>query len=328
MDEFWTTWEPREHATLLFVIRDGQILLIRKKRGLGAGKINGPGGRIEPGETAHEAAIRETQEELGVTPLGVEERGVLHFQFTDGYSLRCTVFVASDCAGTPIETDEADPIWTPLDAIPFHEMWADDIHWLPGVIGGGRFTGYFHFDGEKMLSREVIWQNDSHAMVCVVMGVCGCGKSTLARGLAKATDGTFLEGDDFHPAANKEKMAAGIPLTDADRDPWYEVLIAEMRTASAKGAPVFLSCSALKKLYRDRLRAALPGLRFIYLKGDRETLHARVAKRKNHFMPASLLDSQLATLEEPRNALVLDIRTPVQEMLDRALADLGLPKPA
>lgn len=158
MDDFWNNWQPGERATLCFVIRDGQILLIRKKRGLGAGKINGPGGRIEPGETPIQAAIRETEEELLVTPTGVEERGLLHFQFADGYSLQCTVFVASDCVGTPTETPEADPLWMPIDRIPFHEMWADDIHWLPGVIQGGTFRGFFHFDGEKMLSHRVIWE--------------------------------------------------------------------------------------------------------------------------------------------------------------------------
>ena len=92
----WKNLIPRERANLCFVVKDGRVLLIRKKRGLGAGKINGPGGKIEPGETALEAAIRETQEEIGVRPLAVEERGVLHFQFTDGYSLHCTVFVAHD----------------------------------------------------------------------------------------------------------------------------------------------------------------------------------------------------------------------------------------
>jgi len=157
MSDFWENWQPTERATLCFVIRAGEILLILKKRGLGAGKINGPGGRIEPGESAREAAIRETQEELGVTPVGVEERGQLHFQFADGYALHCTVFVASDCIGEPFETDEAIPRWTPLASIPFQNMWADDIHWLPGVIHGGRFRGYFHFDGEKMLTNDVFW---------------------------------------------------------------------------------------------------------------------------------------------------------------------------
>jgi 8-oxo-dGTP diphosphatase len=157
MDEFWNTWQPRERATLCFLIRDEKILLIRKKRGLGAGKINGPGGRIEPGEEPHECAIRETSEEVGLTPQNVQNRGELHFQFLDGYSLHCTVFVANDYSGELTETDEALPIWTPLDSIPYEEMWADDIHWLPGIINGGTFRGYFHFDGEKMLSKEILW---------------------------------------------------------------------------------------------------------------------------------------------------------------------------
>ena len=158
MDDYWKTWEPRERATLCFLIQDGQILLIRKKRGLGAGKINGPGGRIEPGEEPHECAVRETSEEVGLTPLDVQNRGELHFQFADGYSLHCAVFVAHEFTGDLLETDEALPIWTPLDSIPYDEMWADDIHWLPGVIAGGTFRGYFHFDGEKMLSKHLLWE--------------------------------------------------------------------------------------------------------------------------------------------------------------------------
>ena len=158
MDEFWNNWQPRERATLCFLIRDGKILLIRKKRGLGAGKINGPGGRIEPGEELHECAVRETSEEVGLTPLDVQNRGELHFQFADGYSLHCTVFVANEYTGELIETDEALPIWTSLESIPYEEMWADDIHWLPGVVSGGTFRGYFHFDGEKMLSKHLVWE--------------------------------------------------------------------------------------------------------------------------------------------------------------------------
>ncbi len=153
----WRQWLPTERATLCFVVRAGQILLIRKKRGLGAGKINGPGGRLEPGETPLQCAVRETQEELGVIPLEPEWRGDLHFQFVDGYGLHCAVFTATDCVGTAIETDEAVPLWTPLEAIPFDEMWADDVHWLPGVLAGGNFRGYFDFDGETMLTRRVEW---------------------------------------------------------------------------------------------------------------------------------------------------------------------------
>jgi 8-oxo-dGTP diphosphatase len=157
MDDFWQQWQPRERATLCFIIRDNQVLLIRKKRGLGAGKINAPGGRLEIGETPHECAIRETQEEVGLTPIGVQERGQLHFQFADGYSLHCTVFTASDFSGELIETDEALPLWTSINAIPYEEMWADDIHWLPGVLNGGTFRGYFHFDNETMLTNSVSW---------------------------------------------------------------------------------------------------------------------------------------------------------------------------
>src|SRR3989442_9690986 len=105
----WSTWQPTEYANLCFVIRDGQILLIRKKRGLGAGKINGPGGRLEPGETSWQAAIRETQEEIGVTPHGLELIGELFFQFIDGYKLHVAVFAARSCDGELRETDEATP---------------------------------------------------------------------------------------------------------------------------------------------------------------------------------------------------------------------------
>ena len=131
------------------------MLLIRKKRGLGAGKINGPGGKIEPGETALESAIREAQEEIGVTPSELEERGLLHFQFTDGYSLRCTVFLARGFTGDPIETDEATPMWFDFDQIPYAEMWEDDQYWLPDVLAGRKFTAWFEFDGDRMLSKEV-----------------------------------------------------------------------------------------------------------------------------------------------------------------------------
>lgn len=151
----WATWTPKERATLLFVRRDGKILLIRKRRGLGAGKINGPGGRIDPGETPEQCAIREVQEELLVTPTGVQPAGELLFQFVDGYSLHGYVFTASGCEGTPAETDEALPLWTPEDAIPYQEMWADDRIWLPFMLKGQSFTGRFLFDGDSMLGYEV-----------------------------------------------------------------------------------------------------------------------------------------------------------------------------
>ena len=152
----WANWQPRVQANLLFIVRENQILLIRKKRGFGAGKINGPGGKVDAGETPLRAALRETFEELGIKPLGAEQHGELHFQFRDGYSLYCTVFLAHAFEGEPHETDEAVPLWTALDAIPYNEMWADDRHWLPLLIRGAHFTGYFEFDGELLLSRNVI----------------------------------------------------------------------------------------------------------------------------------------------------------------------------
>ena len=151
----WPTWIPRERAVLCFIVKNGQILLIRKKRGLGAGKINGPGGRIEPGETPREAVVRETQEEVGVTPLGLEERGVIQFQFTDGYSLHCVIFQASDLEGELIETDEADPFWCSVDEIPYDGMWEDDRHWLPLMLEGRPFKASFEFEGESMLSKVI-----------------------------------------------------------------------------------------------------------------------------------------------------------------------------
>jgi len=151
----WATWVPTEKATLLFVLRDGQILLIHKKTGLGAGKINGPGGRIDPGETPRQCAIREVQEELCVTPTGVRQAGDLHFQFVDGYALYGVVFTATGFEGELCETREAAPIWTSIHAIPYGRMWADDALWLPLLLAGRPFRGHFIFDGDAMLDSRV-----------------------------------------------------------------------------------------------------------------------------------------------------------------------------
>ncbi len=144
----------------MFVIDEAkaEVLLIRKKRGLGAGKINGPGGKIDPGETSLECVIRETQEELGITALDPVHHGELWFQFVDGLSMHVDVFVATRHEGTAIETPEAIPLWTRLDALPFDEMWADDVHWLaPILIERRRFIGRFVFDDDTMLSHAVDW---------------------------------------------------------------------------------------------------------------------------------------------------------------------------
>ncbi len=151
----WSTWQARDPATLVFVVKNSSILLIRKKRGLGAGKINAPGGRLEPGETPLEAAVRETREEVCITPLDLSYAGVNRFQFVDGYSIHVDVFKAADYEGEPRETDEATPIWTPVDRIPYEEMWEDDPLWIPLLLEGVRFSGRYIFDGEAMLDRVI-----------------------------------------------------------------------------------------------------------------------------------------------------------------------------
>lgn len=137
-------------ATLCYILHDGQLLLIRKKRGIGAGKINGPGGKVDPGETPLAAAIREVQEETGVTPLDPSLQGELHFRFADGVVLHCMVYLAHRFEGAPHETDEATPLWFPVDALPYDEMWEDDRHWLPLLLTGQSFTGTVDVDGDEV----------------------------------------------------------------------------------------------------------------------------------------------------------------------------------
>ncbi len=151
----WSAWQPQEVATLMFVIKNGRVLLIRKKRGLGAGKINGPGGRLEPDETPKECAIRETNEELIINPLNVRSAGELFFHAEDMPRIHGYIFVATDYEGTPSETDEAIPIWFNLNTIPFEEMWEDDRYWLPEVLNGQSVRGYFTFVNEQLLDHEV-----------------------------------------------------------------------------------------------------------------------------------------------------------------------------
>ncbi|MBC8125688.1 MAG: 8-oxo-dGTP diphosphatase [Gloeobacteraceae cyanobacterium ES-bin-144] len=157
----WSQWQGVIHATLMFIIKDGRILLIEKKRGLGAGKINGPGGKIDPGETPLQAIIRETQEELLITPAQPRKLGELWFSMSDCPDIFCHVYRADDFTGTPTETDEAVPVWTSLEEIPYHRMWEDDRHWLPLLIDETTFLGRFVFDGETMkwkdIAKGIVW---------------------------------------------------------------------------------------------------------------------------------------------------------------------------
>jgi len=151
----WEAWRPQQECVLLFVIEDGKVLLIGKKTGFGRGKVNGPGGKIDPGETPLDAAIRETREEVRVTPTCITPAGELRFQFADGYAMRCRVFRADGHTGTPTETEEAKPFWVPLDAVPFDTMWQDDRHWFPFLLERRNFLACFAFDGDTMLTKTL-----------------------------------------------------------------------------------------------------------------------------------------------------------------------------
>lgn len=151
------------------------------------------------------------------------------------------------------------------------------------------------------------------------MGVSGCGKSSVGAQIAFKSGGRLIEGDAFHPAANIEKMSAGIPLDDHDRAGWLERLGVEMQACIAEDERAVLTCSALKRAYRDKLRAAVPGLGFIFLELTREEAARRVANRPGHFMPASLIDSQFATLEPPTGealTLTLDAAAPIGQLAE------------
>lgn len=156
-------------------------------------------------------------------------------------------------------------------------------------------------------------------MILVVMGVCGCGKTTVGEALAAALAWPFFDADNFHPPANVAKMAGGLPLDDADRWPWLDRIADELRGVLARGGNAVLACSALKQAYRARLQRA-GNVRIVYLKGDAETIAARLAVRKHEYMPATLLPSQFAALEEPSDALVVDIRAPIDAQV-RFIAD-------
>ncbi len=163
--------------------------------------------------------------------------------------------------------------------------------------------------------------------VIVLMGVAGAGKSTVGEALSAALGWPFRDADSFHPPANVEKMSRGLPLDDADRAPWLAAIARWIDGRLAAGEPGIVSCSALKRAYRQRIIGARDGVRLVYLAGDRELIAGRLAARKGHFMPASLLDSQLATLEEPgpeERPIVVSVLPPPSEVAGAVIAALGL----
>ena len=162
-------------------------------------------------------------------------------------------------------------------------------------------------------------------MILVLMGVMGTGKTTVGHLLVAKTGWEFAEGDDFHSKENVAKMHAGTPLTDEDRIPWLESLHRQIVEWQSRGVNAVLTCSALKQKYRDILSAGLPEgtVRFVVLEASRETLEARVSRRKGHFMSPELLDSQLATLEDPRDALHISVEHAPEDAVRDILTDLG-----
>jgi gluconokinase len=163
-------------------------------------------------------------------------------------------------------------------------------------------------------------------MILIVMGVSGSGKTTLARALAQLTGWQFAEGDDYHSAANKAKMHAGIPLTDEDRAPWLGSLYELIVNWYKRGENGILACSALKQSYRETLIAGLPqdAYRFVLTEAPKEVIAQRMQKRHDHFMPETLLESQIATLEPPKDALHVSALEPPEVAARKVLESLGI----
>ncbi len=155
-------------------------------------------------------------------------------------------------------------------------------------------------------------------MILVVMGVSGCGKSTIGALLAARLGCAFLDADRFHPAENVAKMAAGTPLSDADREPWLKALNGRLQELQS----VVLACSALKQSYRQLLSQGLADCRFVHLRGSIELIRERLAARRHHYMPASLLESQFAALEAPRGAIEVDISASAAACVETIVAQL------
>jgi gluconokinase len=161
-------------------------------------------------------------------------------------------------------------------------------------------------------------------MVIVLMGVSGVGKTTAGRRLATDLGWPFYEGDDFHPPENVDKMARGVPLTDADRAPWLDRLQSVIERHLQTGEPAVLACSALKAAYRERLKQGDAPVYFVHLKADPALIRARMEVRSGHYMPPDLLASQFEALEEPAHALTVDAAAPLEKIVERIRTGLGV----
>ncbi|MBN2652771.1 MAG: 8-oxo-dGTP diphosphatase [Spirochaetales bacterium] len=152
----WASWEPNMSAVLGFLVRGEEVILIHKKTGLGTGKVNAPGGKIEPGETPQEAVVREIKEEISLDMRNPVQVAELFFQFTDGLALHTVAFVCTEFEGQMQESFEATPFWARIDDLPFDKMWEDDQYWLPFFFQGKRLKAYFTFDSDRMLDKKIV----------------------------------------------------------------------------------------------------------------------------------------------------------------------------
>ncbi len=161
------------------------------------------------------------------------------------------------------------------------------------------------------------------AQAIIVMGVSGSGKTTIGRMLARELDWEFFDGDDFHPPTNLEKMSKGIPLTDEDRVEWLNHLRELIQNPLKEGSSLVLACSALKERYREKL-AANDKVRFVYLRGTYDQVETRMKRRKDHYMPVQLLQSQFEALEEPRDAVTIEITQSPEEVIRLIRRGIGI----
>lgn len=183
----------------------------------------------------------------------------------------------------------------------------------------------------SVIARQPPEWASRRAHAVVVMGVSGSGKSTVAELLAQRLGWEMIEGDTLHPPENVEKMRCGIPLDDADRAPWLNRICEELEAWKAAKRSVVLTCSALKRAYRNQIRTARPDVRFVYLKGAEDFIDRRISARQRHFMPASLLRSQFEALEEPAHGepvITVDVVDPPEVELQAILEALGVREPA
>lgn len=206
----------------------------------------------------------------------------------------------------------------------------DRIRRVVGVVESGLFISradpVFVADGQGVHRLDSARSHRGYPPILVVMGVSGAGKSTIAEELAARLGWPFEEGDALHPEANVARMHAGIPLTDADRQPWLESVAAWVDAQRASKQPGIITCSALKRSYRRIVIGDRPEARLVYLRGSREVMAEHLARRSGHFMPASLLQSQIDTLEEPgpdEDPLIVDVGPPASQVADEIIRLLG-----